>query len=113
LIEISESVASGRLNLEEMEHLDDDAAVDFLRRLKGVGRWTAEYTLLRGLGRLNIFPRDDVGSRIHLHHWLSLIGPLDLDSLDQTLLEWTPYSGVIYFHLLLQRLASSGTVKWD
>jgi DNA-3-methyladenine glycosylase II len=29
--------------------------------LRGVGRWTAEYVLLRGLGRLHVFPGDDVG----------------------------------------------------
>ena len=27
-----------------------------LRELRGVGRWTAEYVMLRGFGRLHVFP---------------------------------------------------------
>ena len=113
MIELSSSIAEGSLNLEEIDPLDDETALAFLHNLRGVGRWTAEYTLLRGLGRLNIFPKDEVGSRIHLHHWLSLVGPLDDDHLEQALAQWTPYAGSIYFHLLLQRLDSTGTMKWD
>jgi len=38
-----------------------------------------EYVLLRGLGRLNVFPGDDVGARNNLLRWLGLTGPLDYD----------------------------------
>lgn len=31
--------------------------------MKGVGRWTADYVLLRGLGRLEAVPIDDLGIR--------------------------------------------------
>ena len=34
-----------------------------LLQLRGVGRWTAEYALLRGFGRLQVFPGDDVGAQ--------------------------------------------------
>jgi DNA-3-methyladenine glycosylase II len=42
-----------------------------------VGRWTAEYVLLRGLGRLAVFPGDDVGARNNLRRWLGQ--PVSLD----------------------------------
>ena len=38
--------------------------------LRGIGRWTGEYVLLRGLGRINVFPGDDVGARNRLARWL-------------------------------------------
>ena len=39
--------------------------------LRGVGRWTAEvHVLLRGLGRLQVFPGDDVGAQKSLARWL-------------------------------------------
>lgn len=41
-----------------------------LRELRGVGRWTAEYVLLRRLGRLHVFPGDDVGAQKSLARWL-------------------------------------------
>ena len=43
-----------------------------LTSLSGIGRWSAEYVLLRGLGRLHVFPGDDVGARNNLARWLSL-----------------------------------------
>jgi DNA-3-methyladenine glycosylase II len=45
-----------------------------LRALRGAGRWTAEYVLLRGFGRLHAFPGDDVGARNNLQRWLGLPG---------------------------------------
>jgi len=40
-----------------------DAVRAALLERRGVGRWTAEYVLLRGLGRLQVFPGDDVGAQ--------------------------------------------------
>ena len=93
-----------------MSLLDDEAAVARLLQLWGVGRWTAEYALLRGLGRLDVFPGDDVGARKNLQRWLRLKKPLDYESVRRTLRQWEPYAGLIYFHLLLDRLAEAGLV---
>ena len=89
----------------------DDDALDHLSRLRGVGRWTAEYVLLRGLGRMHIFPGDDFGARNNLLRWLGLTGPLDYEGVRRTLNPWIAYGGLIYFHLLLDRLAEAGYVK--
>ena len=70
MIELARSIAEGRLDLEGLADLPDDEAVKRLCELRGVGRWTAEYVLLRGLGRTHIFPGDDVGARNNLQRWL-------------------------------------------
>jgi DNA-3-methyladenine glycosylase II len=110
LIELSDAVAEGKLNLEGLALLDDEAAVARLLQLWGVGRWTAEYTLLRGLGRLRVFPGDDVGARNNLQRWLRLKKPLDYEGTRHALIQWRPYAGLIYFHLLLDRLAEAGMI---
>jgi DNA-3-methyladenine glycosylase II len=110
LIEISNAVVEGKLNLEDLALLDDESAVARLLQLWGVGRWTAEYALLRGLGRLRVFPGDDVGARNNLQRWLRLKKTLDYESVRHTLNRWEPYAGLIYFHLLLARLAEAGTI---
>jgi DNA-3-methyladenine glycosylase II len=51
------------IDLERLTSVDDTEASAQLRQLRGVGRWTAEYVLLRGLGRLQVFPGDDVGAQ--------------------------------------------------
>lgn len=83
MIELAQSVAEGHLDLEGLAALPDDAAVKRLCELRGVGRWTAEYVLLRGLGRTHVFPGDDVGARNNLQRWLRLAKPLDYEGVRQ------------------------------
>ena len=108
IIELARGVAAGRLDLERLTGLDDDAAVAALCALRGVGRWTAEYVLLRGLGRLQIFPGDDVGAQNALGRWLGLTGLSGYDVVERALAPWRPWAGLIYFHLLLRGLGEAG-----
>jgi DNA-3-methyladenine glycosylase II len=78
-----------------------------LTSLSGIGRWSAEYVLLRGLGRLHVFPGDDVGARNNLARWLGLESPLDYGAVRRAVSRWQPYAGMVYFHLLLDRLAAA------
>jgi DNA-3-methyladenine glycosylase II len=110
MIDLARSIVEGRLNLEELAGLPDEEAIERLRSLRGVGRWTAEYVLLRGLGRTNIFPGDDVGGRNNLARWLHVTKPLDYDAVRRKLSRWRRFGGLIYFHLLLDRLAEAACV---
>ncbi len=47
----AEAIASGRLSLEELAALPDEAVIARLTALRGIGRWTAEWILARTLGR--------------------------------------------------------------
>src|SRR5207247_2092167 len=108
IIELAQSVAAGQLDLEALASLPDDEAVRRLCELRGVGRWTAEYVLLRGLGRTHVFPGDDVGARNNLQRWLRLAKPLDYRTVRRVLSLWEAHAGLAYFHLLLDSLGESG-----
>jgi DNA-3-methyladenine glycosylase II len=107
----SQDVVAGRLDLESLGDLDDDDVVARLTSLRGIGRWSAEYILLRGLGRLHVFPGDDVGARNNLSRWLGLDRPLDYDGVARAVSRWKPYAGMVYFHLLLDRLEAAGAFR--
>lgn len=111
LQETARRIAAGELDLESTADLDNRDAVSRLLQLRGVGRWTAEYTLLRGMGRIDVFPGDDIGARNNLARWMSLREPLDYDRVARVLAKWKPYAGLIYFHLLLDGLARAGYVS--
>lgn len=111
MIELARSITAARFDLEGLAALSDMEAVERHCTLRGVGRWTAEYVLLRGLGRTNIFPGDDVGARNNLQRWLHLETPLDYDGVRRTLTRWNRFGGLIYFHLLLDRLEESGYLR--
>ncbi len=109
-LDLADASAEELVDLEALASETDEIALQRLGRLRGVGRWTAEYVLLRGLGRLHVFPGDDVGARNNLRRWLSLSAPLDYDEVGQALARWQGYAGLIYFHLLLDRLAQTGAI---
>lgn len=119
LIDLAQAVAEEQLDLEELAALPDDEAVTRLCELRGVGRWTAEYVLLRGLGRTHVFPGDDVGARNNLQRWLHRTKPLDYPGVRRALARWDGYAGLVYFHLLLDRLEQAGYLgatsppEWD
>jgi DNA-3-methyladenine glycosylase II len=104
--DLARAVVEGRLDLDRLAALDDAAALAELCALRGVGRWTAEYVLLRGLGRLHVFPGDDVGARNNLRRWLELPEPLAYEGVRQAVARWAPYGGLVYLHLLLDHLAA-------
>jgi DNA-3-methyladenine glycosylase II len=104
IIAISQDVMKGRLDLDGLQALNDEEAVRRLVDLRGVGRWTAEYTLLRGLGRWHIFPVDDVGARNRLAVWLRLRRKLNAERTQHHLQRWKNFAGLLYFHMLLKGL---------
>lgn len=110
LTTLARAILDGQIDLEKLAALDDREAVARLCQLKGVGRWTAEYVLLRGLGRTHIFPADDVGARNHLQRWLELPGAMSYDRTRAALQRWDGYGGLIYFHMLLKSLTEKGLI---
>ena len=113
IVETARAIVAGDLDLESLERLDDPTATDRLTSMRGIGRWTAEYVLLRGLGRLHVFPGDDVGAHNKLRRLFGIDMPLDHDSVQQLVARWQPYAGVVYFHLLLDSLSQAGLVTQD
>ena len=113
LLSLARVTREGQFQPEQLQDLDDESAVQESLKLRGVGRWTAEYVLLRGLGRLDTFPGDDVGARNRLALWLGRDGPLDYDAVRRAVKRWQPYAGLVYFHLLLAGLTESGEMPRD
>lgn len=97
---------AGELGLEDLEPLDDASVVDALVGRRGIGRWSADDALLRGLGRLHVFPRSDVGALNGLRSFLAAAGR-DEDP-RSALTRWAPDAGLVYFHLLLRGLEQRG-----
>jgi DNA-3-methyladenine glycosylase II len=74
------SKEDGQFSSQTLANFGNETAVERPRELRGVGRWSAEYVLLRGLRRLDLYPGDDVGARNNLLRWLKLKKQLDDES---------------------------------
>lgn len=64
ILDIATKAVAGQVpSLEEAHALPDDALVERLLPLRGVGRWTVEMLLIFTLGRPDVWPVDDFGVR--------------------------------------------------
>lgn len=111
LLGLARAITQGDLDLESLVRREDEVIGQKLRELRGVGRWTAEYVLLRGFGRLHVFPGDDVGAQKRLARWLGRPHALDYAGVRRAVARWQPYAGLVYFHLLLDGLSQSGALE--
>jgi DNA-3-methyladenine glycosylase II len=75
LIDLATKVEDGTVPLAGLAALDDDAIVERLVTVRGIGRWTAEMFLLFELERPDVWPVDDLGVR---HGWKLIHGDADL-----------------------------------
>jgi 3-methyladenine DNA glycosylase/8-oxoguanine DNA glycosylase len=63
VLDLSAKVASGAVRLDRIGRLDDEAAIEQLITVRGIGRWTAEMFLMFTLHRLDVWPVGDLGVR--------------------------------------------------
>ena len=61
---ISQQILAGDIDPEAFrDEPDTEAVIHEMMKIRGIGRWTAELSILRGLHRPDAFPADDVGVR--------------------------------------------------
>ena len=63
VVDLAEQFASRKLTGAGLRRMRDEEVVAATTQVKGVGRWTAEMLLLFCLGRLDVWPIDDLGLR--------------------------------------------------
>ncbi|MDF2698101.1 MAG: methylated-DNA--protein-cysteine methyltransferase [Labilithrix sp.] len=100
LRDLAEKVGVGELpSLAEAQRMDDDAIVERLTEVRGVGRWTAEMLLMFRLGRPDVLPVDDYGVRKGFAIALkkrALPAPSELAKYG---VKWKPYRTVASWYL--------------
>lgn len=99
-----EALESGALDLAMLEALSSEEAAELLQQIKGIGPWTSTLILLRGLGRLDVFPLRDTSVARNL----TLVGGAAAPSVVDVIAALRPAQGMVYYYLLLARLESRG-----
>ena len=100
LQDLARRIESGDLpGLARLRHLDDEAVIDRLTGVRGIGRWTAEMFLMSRLGRLDVLAVDDLGLR---QGHAIVVGRGRETSRDRLLRygeRWRPYRSVASWYL--------------
>jgi 3-methyladenine DNA glycosylase/8-oxoguanine DNA glycosylase len=93
------TVAGDLLSLATIRRMEDEAIIEHLTRVRGIGRWTAEMFLMFRLGRPDVLPVDDYGVR---KGFAATFRKRDLPSaqaLQQYGERWKPYRTVASWYL--------------
>jgi len=92
-------VADGRLRLEELDDLDDEAVIERLTAVKGFGRWTAEMFLMFRLHRPDVLPVGDLGIVTAVQRLYRLRKRPDSARLQKIGTPWQPYRSIACWYL--------------
>ncbi len=100
LRDLADAVSSERVpTLADLRLLDDEAVIDSLTTIRGVGRWTVEMLLIFLLDRPDVFPVADVGVRRGVERTL---GPEHAETQARMLARaraWSPFRSVAAWYL--------------
>ena len=93
-------VANGMLDLDQLETMSDEDVRSLLLQVRGLGPWSADYFLVRGLSRPDRVPVDDLGIRSVVGHYLGSGKRLSPQGTMRKLSPFKPYRGLAAFYLL-------------
>ena len=77
--------------IEGLHHLDDEAVVRQITSLRGVGNWTAQWLLIRALGRPDALPLGDLALRRVVSRLYFQDEPLNDTEVEEFCRRWSPY----------------------
>ncbi|HEY5277908.1 MAG TPA: DNA-3-methyladenine glycosylase 2 family protein [Coriobacteriia bacterium] len=97
--DLAERVASGDLDLDSLDTLEDGAVIAEVTRVKGIGRWTADMFLVFSLARPDVLALDD-GGLLRAGGWALELGrPATREELGAAGEGWKPYRSVASLYL--------------
>jgi 3-methyladenine DNA glycosylase/8-oxoguanine DNA glycosylase len=107
LRQLARMIESGELSEQAVSAVSTRDALEYLQKLPGIGRWSAALVLLRGLGRMDVFPRGDSGVARAL---TLLIGVQPEGLLESVVERFGEHRGYLYFCVLGGRLLAKGLI---
>jgi DNA-3-methyladenine glycosylase II len=94
LLDLAQRVASREVRLDRISGMADQEVIETLIQVKGIGVWTAQMFLIFSLGRLDVFPHDDLGVRVAIRNLYGLDELPNKEISHQIAAPWRPYASV-------------------
>lgn len=96
---LAELCVEGLASIEELSQMEDEAMIAELTKVKGIGRWTVEMLLMFRLGRMDVWPVDDLGVRAglrRLHGLEKIPKPKEALAMGEV---WRPFRSVAAYYM--------------
>lgn len=107
--DISTLVAAGELDLEKFRGYESNEGItEELCRIRGIGVWTAEMTMIRGLRRMDAIPADDIGLQADVSYFYRKGEKISSDELRGIAEGWGKWRGLAGYYLMVARRTGLG-----
>jgi DNA-3-methyladenine glycosylase II len=105
IVGLARELATARLDLPALAAVPDEAVIARLTEIRGLGRWSAEWFLARGLGRPDVCPADDLGVRRAVEALCFRGRERDGAAVRRRARAWRPYRSLATHYLLAAHAA--------
>ena len=99
ILDLAEKTRTGVVRFQDLPALGDQAVIEHLTQVKGVGVWTAQMFLMFALRRLDVLPTGDLGIRNAVHRAYQLKEAPGPEKLEKIAQPWRPYATVASWYL--------------
>ncbi len=99
LVDLALHFSSKQVHVTKWVDMDDEAIIDELVAIRGIGRWTAEMFLMFYLMRPNVLPLDDVGLINGISHNYFSGEPVSRSDAREVAQAWKPYCTVATWYI--------------
>lgn len=100
------AIATGQLDLGQIDTMDEIAIRTELKRIKGIGDWTVDIYLLMALQRPDVFPKGDLALAIAVQKLKGLSvrpTPIELEIIAQSWRPWRAVAARMLWHYYLNK----------
>jgi DNA-3-methyladenine glycosylase II len=99
VLDLADKVTSRTVALDELHRQDDESVIESLTQVKGIGIWTAQIFLMFSLGRLDVFPMDDLGIKNAIRDQYKLDAVPEKNEMEAMASNWRPYATIACWYL--------------
>jgi DNA-3-methyladenine glycosylase II len=100
--EAAKLIVNGKLDLEHLKtHQNPEEIIAELDAIRGIGVWTAELTMLRGMQKLDALPADDLGVRRVISRYFCGGKPIRSAEAREIAKSWGRWKGLAAFYLII------------
>lgn len=95
VLDLAAGCSSGSIRMEALGRLGDEAVIEVLTSVRGIGTWTAQMFLMTALHRLDVWPVGDLGVRNGLGLILRVAGSPSVSEMEELGEPYRPYRSIL------------------
>lgn len=102
---VSKLIIDGKIDLEKLKRCKDSVnIIEALDSIRGIGVWTAEMTMVRGMQKLDALPADDLGLRRIISHYYADGKKITSEQVRRIAEKWGIWRGLASYYLVVAEI---------